>query len=164
MSEIVVIAHNLRSTYNIGSILRTSDGLGVSHVYITGYSPYPLMTDDVRLPHVSAKLTKQIHKAALGAETKDNISYVQDVFSIIADLKTSDFTVVALEQTENSIDLNKFVVPEKVAIILGREVEGVESEVLAATDSAIEIPMNGIKESFNVSVASAIAIYKCRYP
>ena len=68
MPEIIVIAHNIRSTHNVGAIFRTAEGFGISKILLTGYTPYPTLPADTRLPHISLKLTNQIHKTALGAE------------------------------------------------------------------------------------------------
>jgi tRNA G18 (ribose-2'-O)-methylase SpoU len=122
------------------------------------------MTNDIRLPHASEKANRQIRRSALGAEAKDNIYHRQDAFEVIKELRASGFKIIALEQTHDSVNINDFKPPHKLAIIIGREVEGVEPEILKAVDQAIEIPMDGIKESFNVSVAAAIALYKFRYP
>lgn len=161
--EIIVIAHDIRSTHNVGSLLRTAEGLGISHMYLTGYTPYPPTTPDVRLPHIAEKLGRQIQKTALGAETLLPWTHEADVLACIATLKDSGFQVVALEQTANSISLPNFKPQDKVAILLGREVEGVEPELLTHCDVAIEIPQFGKKESFNVVQAAAMALYHCRF-
>lgn len=163
MSKIVVIAHNLRSAHNVGSLLRTADGMGVDKVYFTGYTPYPLSEDDGRLPHIAAKIDKQINKTALGAQNFVDWQRQIDVAKLLSDLKREGFTVAALEQTPRSIKLSKFEPPAKVAVILGREVEGIEPEVLELADVALEIPMLGHKESLNVVQAAAIAFYHLRY-
>jgi tRNA G18 (ribose-2'-O)-methylase SpoU len=163
MREIVLIAHNLRSCHNIGSLLRTAEGLGVSKVYLTGYTPYPLSADDVRLPHLAAKIDKQIHKTALDAERLVDWQYVEEIAPVIKQLQLSDFTVAAVEQTQNSSALPDFEPGDKIALLMGREVEGVEPEVLALCDAALEIPMFGQKESFNVVQAAAMALYHCRF-
>lgn len=163
MREIILVAHNLRSTHNVGSLLRTCEGLGVKHVYLTGYTPHPHYKGDPRLPHESAKLTKQIHKTALGAELSDFWTYQEDVFTVLQALKTEKTAIAALEQTNNSIALPKLEIPEKLAIVIGREVEGIEPEILAACDFTTEIPMYGKKESFNVVQAAAMALYHCRF-
>jgi len=163
MLQIILIAHNLRSCHNVGSLLRTADGLGIQHVYLTGYTPYPSFSGDTRMPHLTAKLTKQIIKTSLGAEKTQAWSHADDVFGLIAKLKADDYTVCALEQTNNSISLPSFHTPNKVVLLVGREVEGVEPEVLAACDHALEIPMFGKKESFNVVQAAAMALYHCRF-
>jgi 23S rRNA (guanosine2251-2'-O)-methyltransferase len=162
MTDIVVIAHNLRSCHNVGALLRTADGLGVSQVYLTGYTPYPLGTpDDDRLPHIARKLDAQIHKTALGAETSQPWQH-NDLSQVLADLHSQSYVVAALEQSPNAVPLPKYEVPPKIALLLGREVEGVEPEVLKQMDTILEIPMFGEKESFNVIQAAAMALYQFR--
>lgn len=163
MGKIVLIAHNLRSSHNAGSLLRTADGLGVDRVYLTGYTPYPLAPNDSRLPHIAQKVDKQIAKTALGAEKTVGWRHQEDVEELIDRLKSQEFTVIALEQSGNSIDLPGFKPPKKVAIIIGREVEGAEPEIVAKADKVIEIPMFGCKESFNVVQAAAMALYHMRF-
>lgn len=163
MRNIVFIAHNLRSTHNVGSLLRTADGLGVSEVFLTGYTPYPVKADDPRLPHLAQKIDHQIAKTALGAEKSQAWQYQADITHLLQDLKSKGFSVVALEQAPGAIRLPEFEPPDKVAIILGREVEGIEPEVLTVADQVIEIPMLGHKESFNVVQAAAMALYHCRF-
>lgn len=158
MPEIIVIAHNIRSTHNIGAIFRTADGFGVKKIILSGYSPYPtLPSGDTRLPHISDKLTKQIHKTALGAETSVPFEYWSDVN--LQQLQNDGYRLIALEQSANSILLSEYKSPEKVALLLGEEVEGITEELLNQCDDIIEIPMKGSKESFNVSVAAGIALY-----
>jgi 23S rRNA (guanosine2251-2'-O)-methyltransferase len=163
MANIVVIAHDIRSTHNVGSLLRTCEGLGVDHVYLTGYTPYPQVPDDPRLPHISRKLTSQIHKTALDAEELVPWTHIEDVAKCMTDLKKEGYIVVALEQAGDSILLPDYHAPEKVALLLGREVEGIEPTVLALCDQTLEIPMFGNKESFNVVQAAAMALYQLRF-
>jgi 23S rRNA (guanosine2251-2'-O)-methyltransferase len=163
MQSIILIAHNIRSCHNVGSFLRTADGLGIEEVIFTGYTPYPHTNNDERLPHISMKLNRQIHKSALGAETTQNWNYSLDIFDAIKKLKSRGYTVAALEQSEYSTLLPSYNPPEKIALIVGREVEGIEDEVLEMSDLIIEIPMAGEKESFNVSQAAAIALYHCKF-
>ncbi len=143
--DIIIIAHNLRSIHNVGSILRTADGLGIKEIYLTGYSPYPKTPDDSRLPHISNKLTAQLHKTALGAETADNIIYNEDIMTVLATLKTRGYQIIAVEQTVNSVALPEYAPSEHIALVVGREVEGIEKTVLDQCDYAIEIPMIGRK-------------------
>jgi tRNA G18 (ribose-2'-O)-methylase SpoU len=160
--QLVIIAHNLRSTHNVGSLLRTAEGLGVTEVLLTGYTPYPsLQSDDPRLPHEHIKITKQIQKTALNAQNTQPWRHFASIEPVLNELKTAGYQIAALEQTTNSISLPDFQPPEMLAIILGREVEGVEPEVLQACDIALEIPMVGSKESFNVVQAAAMATYHC---
>jgi tRNA G18 (ribose-2'-O)-methylase SpoU len=157
MPEIIVVAHNIRSTHNIGSIFRTCEGFGVSRIIVSGYSPYPKLPNDIRLPHIADKLTAQIHKTALGAETMVPFEYheVPDIHL----LKKQGFTIVGLEQDKRSIMLPDYKAPLKVALLLGEEVNGIDNNLRDQCDDMIEIPMVGKKESFNVSVATGIALY-----
>lgn len=163
MSPIVIIAHDIRSTHNVGALLRTADGFG-ARVYLTGYTPYPATAEDARLPHISSKLTTQIRKTALGAETNTKLwSHVADIENLLADLRDKDYEIIGLEQARGAIKLPKYHPPTKVAIVLGREVEGIDPKLLELCDDIVEIPMSGSKESFNVTQAAAIALYHCRY-
>lgn len=163
MREIVIIAHDIRSTHNIGSLLRTAEGLGVQHVYISGHSPYPTEEDDSRLPHIHQKLSRQIHKTALGAESSQAWSHADDINELVVDLKSRGFRVVGLEQDPKAIKLPDYKPPQKVAVLLGREVEGLEDSLITMCDELVEIPMFGQKESFNVVQAAAMVLYCFRF-
>ncbi len=161
--EIVVVLHNLRSTHNVGSLLRTADGLGVKTVYLTGYTPYPAEARDARLPHLVQKLTKQINKTALGAETSVDWQHQENIDEVTKTLRKNGYAVAALEQNPSSVNLADYKPPTKIALILGREVEGIEESVLKQCDVVLEIPMRGRKESFNVVQAAAMALYHFTY-
>jgi tRNA G18 (ribose-2'-O)-methylase SpoU len=163
VKQIIIIAHDMRSTHNVGALLRTAEGLGISHVYFTGYSPYPNHEGDTRLPHESRKLHQQIQKTALGAEETQAWSHHEDIKTLLNTLKADEFTIAALEQTPTSTPLPEFKAPEKLVIILGREVEGLEPDLLKKCDLTLEIPMFGKKESFNVVQAAAMVMYHCRF-
>jgi tRNA G18 (ribose-2'-O)-methylase SpoU len=163
MIQLVLIAHNLRSSHNVGSLLRTAEGLGLRAVYLTGYTPYPQAERDDRLPHVARKVDKQIAKTALGAEKLVNWQQQADVTALIKELQNDDFQVAALEQAAGSTKLFQYKPPAKLAIIVGREVEGLEPAVLQQCDQIIEIPMLGKKESFNVVQAAAMALYQVTF-
>lgn len=163
MRQIILIAHNLRSSHNVGSLLRTAEGLGVKTVYLTGYTPYPRAAQDERLPHIAQKVDEQIAKTALSAEKMIDWQHREEILPLIEELKHQKFIVVALEQAPNATKLPDFKSPAKIAIIVGREVEGIELEVLQACDTVVEIPMQGSKESFNVVQAAAMALYHCRF-
>lgn len=162
MTEIVLLVHNIRSTHNVGALFRTAEGFGVSHIYLSGYSPYPELPNDTRLPHIREKLTKQIYKTALGAETMIPFSY-HDV-PPFETLRTRDFRVVGLEQDARSVPLNSYKPDKKIALLIGEEVEGITDELRDHCDDIVEIPMVGKKESFNVSVATGIALYALSLP
>ena len=161
--SLVIIAHNLRSCHNVGSLLRTAEGLGVETVFLTGHTPFPAVQDDKRMPHIVRKQDSQISKTALGAELSQAWQQSDQINPVIKDLKTKGFVIAALEQTDSSVLLPKYDVPAKFAIILGREVEGIEPEVLKLSDVCLEIPMFGSKESFNVVQAAAMALFKARF-
>ena len=158
MPDIIVIAHNIRSTHNVGAIFRTAEGFGISKIILSGYTPYPRLTKDSRLPHIAEKLTKQITKTALGAESIVPFEYLEQ--PPLTELKAAGYRIVALEQAPNSIPMAEYSPSEKTVLLLGEEVEGITAELLAECEDIIEIPMVGKKESFNVSVATGIALYQ----
>lgn len=157
MPEIIVIAHNIRSTHNVGAIFRSCEGLGVTKIILSGYTPYPTLAKDTRLPHISAKLTNQIHKTALGAEAMVPFEYQETLD--LGTLQVAGYQIVGLEQDARSILLPDYRPPQKIALLLGEEVEGITGDLRNQCDDLIEIPMQGKKESFNVSVATGIALY-----
>lgn len=157
MPHITLIAHNIRSTHNVGSIFRTAEGFGVHHIILSGYTPYPKMVNDPRLPHIADKIDAQIHKTALGAETMIPFSHYEHIDDALSGL---GMPIIALEQAPNSIPLSNCNPPETFALLLGEEVHGVERELLARCHTILEIPMVGQKESFNVSVATGITLYE----
>ena len=161
MPEIIVIAHNIRSTHNVGAIFRTAEGFGVKEIILSGYTPYPRLSKDSRLPHISDKLTSQIHKTALGAEKIVSFTYQET--PDFDQLRKDGYRIVGLEQDASSIMLPDYTPPQKIALLLGEEVEGIEIELRNTCDDLIEIPMEGQKESFNVSVATGIALYGLKF-
>jgi tRNA G18 (ribose-2'-O)-methylase SpoU len=150
---------NLRSVENVASILRTADGFGVQSVYFIGTTPHPTLKNDPRLPHVRAKMDRVFAKTSLGAEQSLALTYCTDFTSLRA-LLPAQTQIIALEQTKGSHILPNLpqLAPE-ILLVVGEERHGLPPEVLALADSAIEIPMFGAKESFNVSVATGIALY-----
>jgi len=160
MPPLVLIIHNIRSTHNVGAILRTAEGFGVSHCYFTGYTPYPSMPGDSRLPHLAAKIDKSIAKTALGAQELVPFSVHADVAQCIEQLKDQGYRIVGLEQDSRSINLENYRRDQPTALLLGEEVSGITPELRGLCDDLIEIPMSGKKESFNVSVAAGIAMYE----
>ena len=166
--EIAIILHNIRSTYNVGSILRTADGFGVNRVIYSGYTPTPLPYSK-HLPHLATKLTDQIHKTALGAEQTLKSSTTDDIKQTLNDLKNTGFQVIGLENNLSGKITHllndpetKTYITDKVAILLGEEVLGIPKELHSLVDLFLEIPMYGEKESFNVSIATAILLFYLR--
>lgn len=151
-SDIRVLLHNIRSSHNVGSMFRTSDAVGVSRMYLSGFTPTPL--DRFKRP------IKEIAKTALGAELSIPWEYSQSFEEIISTLKGQGFTIVALEQDPLSVDYKNFHAPQKTLIVVGSEVEGISSELRNNCDKFIEIPMRGSKESLNVAVAFGVALFR----
>ena len=152
IKKVYLILHNIRSVHNVGSIFRTADAVGVSKVFLTGYTPLPL--DRFGKPR------KDIAKTALGAQASVPWEGVKGVDRLIKKLKKERVQTVALEQHPKALDYKSFKVKDKVAILLGNEVRGTSSQTLSKVDSIIEIPMKGEKESLNVSVACGIALFR----
>ena len=159
MKRLIVILHNIRSTYNVGAILRTCDCLGIDEVVFSGYTPFI----DKGLPYEREKLQKQIHKTALGAEETLKWHRAKDIMAEIDAYKAEGMLVTALEQGENSLNLaDEHYINTDTVLILGEEVHGVPVEILEKCQVLLEIPMCGTKESFNVSVATGIALFALR--
>jgi 23S rRNA (guanosine2251-2'-O)-methyltransferase len=163
VANIILIAHNVRSSHNVGSLLRTADGLGLKSVFLTGYTAYPLQTNDRRLPHIAKKLNDQIHKTALGAEISQKWHFVHDIRYVLLALKILGYKIIGLEQSIEAVKLTSLTSQQNLALIVGREVEGIEPAVLRMTDQIVEIPMLGKKESFNVVQAAAMALFYLRF-
>ncbi|MDX2247830.1 MAG: RNA methyltransferase [Bacteroidia bacterium] len=144
---VTVVLDNIRSMHNVGAVLRTADAFRIEKVILCGITPIP--------PH------REIHKTAIGAEDSVNWEYQPDILSTISELKTRGYKIYSIEQTDQSIALNKFEPsPERCAIVFGNEVEGVSQSIINISDMAIEIPQFGTKHSLNVSVAAGIVLYK----
>jgi 23S rRNA (guanosine2251-2'-O)-methyltransferase len=163
MRQIVLIIHDVRSAHNVGSLLRTAEGLGIKEVLISGYSPYPPIKDDERLPHLAQKTGRQIAKTALGAEDSISWRHIDDLAMSLDELSARDFVIAALEQTDAAKPIKDYIPPDKIALIVGNEVSGIDVASLKLAGTHLAIPMLGRKESFNVSAAAAMALYHLRY-
>lgn len=146
--KIRLMAHNIRSLWNVGAFFRTCDGLGVEHLYLTGYTAHP--------PRI------EITKTAIGAEHTIPWEHSRDPLPIIEQLKEEGWQIVALELTNRSVDISTFAPDKKVCLIVGHELEGVPEQILDLSDAVVQIPMLGEKESLNVSVATGIALHTIR--
>lgn len=162
--EMIVVLDNIRSTYNVGAILRTAEGFGASKVFLSGYTPR--VHDSELLPHLREKLDKEIHKTALGAEDMLEIYSSHDIISDLKGLKEQGWQIAGLENNitdgrliQMNSPLLKSKLSDKVVLILGEEVHGIDYSLYDIIDLFLEIPMKGKKESFNVSVAAGIAMY-----
>ncbi len=143
----VVVLDNVRSCNNVGSIFRTSDALLVDKIYLCGITATPP--------------DKEIHKTALGAENTVDWEYVSTTEEAVDRLKQIGYLIFAIEQVEGSIPLNDFLPSalEKMALIFGNEVKGVQQEVVDLCDMTIEIPQFGTKHSFNIAVSAGIVLW-----
>ncbi len=163
MIDLILIAHNIRSIHNVGSLLRTAECLGIKTVYLTGYTPYPKVKNDPRLPHLAKKIDSQMAKTSLEAEKFLNIVPGLSLEKCVSELIEQNYSIVGLEQTNDSLDLKDYQPTNKTALIVGNERYGLDEEALQLCQQKIEIPMRGKKESLNVVQATAIAIYKLTY-
>lgn len=161
--QIALIVHDIRSSHNVGSLLRTAEGLGVEKVYLTGYTPYPARASDTRLPHLAAKQTRQIAKTALGAEKLAFWEHHQDINTVLNNLTDRGYIITGLEQDQRSIPLPDYNAPQKIALLLGSEVDGIDPKLRKICSDLVEIPMFGSKESFNVAQAAAMTLYHLRF-
>ena len=166
--EIILALHDIRSTYNVGAILRSAEGFGVSRVVLSGYTPR--VHDANLLPHLREKLDKEIHKTALGAENMLDIYASDDIKAELNHYKEQGYQIVGLENniTDDRLmtlgsEKLKSALKDKIVLLLGEEVHGIDYSLYDIIDLFVEIPMRGQKESFNVSVATGIALFGLCY-
>jgi tRNA G18 (ribose-2'-O)-methylase SpoU len=147
-TPVIAVLENVRSAYNVGSVFRTSDAFLLEAVYLTGYTACP--------PH------KEIKKTALGAEDTVTWQHFPSANEAIEQLKSNDYTVFAVEQVFNSISLENLQLnpTQKIAVVLGNEVTGVEESTLALCDGTIEIPQLGMKHSLNIATAAGVVLWE----
>jgi tRNA G18 (ribose-2'-O)-methylase SpoU len=146
-SGVVLVLDNIRSAHNVGSAFRTADAFGVDKIYLGGICPVPP--------------SPELRKVALGAEEVVPFAHVSDVVDLVHRLQADGYTVIAVEQTVNSVKLDRFrrEPGKKYALVFGNEVEGVQQEVVDACDFALEIPQKGTKHSLNVSVSIGVVLW-----
>jgi tRNA G18 (ribose-2'-O)-methylase SpoU len=144
----VVVLDNVRSLNNIGSVFRTSDAFLVEEIYLCGITATP--------PH------RDIHKTALGATETVKWQYFADTLAAVENIKAKGYKIFAIEQVDDSISLTDFVqIPfEKMALVFGHEINGVDENVVKMADACIEIPQHGTKHSLNISVCAGIVIWE----
>lgn len=152
--KVTLVLDNLRSVYNVGSIFRTANACGVTHIVLCGTTPTPLDKKGDR--------RKDFAKVALGAEETISWEYVEDTITVLTKLKNDGNYIIAIEQDEKSVDYKDVTVAsrESGTFVIGPEVTGMSQEVLALSDVIAEIPMLGTKESLNVTIAAGIALYR----
>lgn len=152
--QTIVVLDNIRSTFNVGSIFRTSDALGIEQVILGGTTPSPVDR--------FGREREDIAKVALGAQKNIPWVYEEKILPVIKKLKKDGYKIIAIEQSEESVDYKKVKMTkgEKVVFVMGAEVEGVDKNILKIADIIAEIPMLGQKESLNVSVSFGVALFR----
>jgi len=147
-NSLVIVLDNVRSGHNVGAAFRIADAFLIEKIYLCGITPQP--------PH------GEIHKTALGAEAHVAWTYVPTTQVALQQLKQVGYTVVGVEQTDSSVDLDKFspATQQKYALVFGHEVFGVSDPALEVCDLSIDIPQQGVKHSLNVSVTIGIVVWK----
>ena len=143
-----VVLNNIRSLHNVGTIFRTADGAGVEKIWLCGITGYPPQGG--------------IAKTALGAEAHVPWEYREDVLGLLRELKSAGYQIVLLEQMQGSFSHDKFKAKSPVCLVVGNEIDGIAQDLQSLSDAAIEIEMDGIKNSLNVAVAFGIAVYQLR--
>ena len=147
--DTVLVLDKIRSLYNVGSMFRTADGLGVSKIYLCGYTGTPIRD--------------KVQKVALGAEKAVDWEKCKQAWRVVDKLKIEGYQVVGLECGPAAKSLPEFKSRRRVAIVVGNEVDGLSQTIIKRCDAVVEIPMLGVKESYNVSVAAAMALYQIRF-
>jgi tRNA G18 (ribose-2'-O)-methylase SpoU len=150
----ILVLDNLRSVYNVGSIFRTANAVGVERIILCGTTPTPL--------DKWGNKRKDFTKVALGAEETISWEYYESTADVLTVLKKDSVYIVAIEQDEKSVDYKNVFVDGQtsVAFVIGPEVTGMSEEVLSKADVIAEIPMLGSKESLNVTIATGVALYR----
>lgn len=145
---IIAVLENVRSAYNVGSVFRTADAFLIEAVYLCGYTAHP--------PH------KEIKKTALGADETVSWKHFKNINEAIKEIRELGYTVYAAEQAKDSYKLQaiRYDPDEKIAVIFGNEVTGVEQSTIEQCDGCIEIPQLGMKHSLNISVAAGIVLWE----
>ncbi len=155
----LVILHNIRSLYNVGSVFRTADAAGVEKIYLYGITPAPI--DSFGRPR------RQLTKVSLAAEKYIEWELVKNTARLIDKLKRDGYKIFAVEQSKKSIPYYKipksYILNSKLCLILGSEIKGLPVSILNRADKILEIPMRGKKESLNVVVAFGIVIFHLIY-
>ena len=148
----ILILENIRSTHNVGAMFRTADAVGVTKIFLCGYTPAPIDR--------FGRVRPDIAKSALGAENTIPWESVESAVDVVTQLKAQQVVTIALEQHVNSVDYKTITPTDDTAVVVGNEVDGVSQEVLELVDVIAEIPMVGSKESLNVSVATGVLLFR----
>ncbi len=148
----ILILNDIRSAQNVGALFRTADAVGIDRIYLSSITPTPL--DRFGRPR------SDVAKTALGAEKTIAWEMYDDINNLIHTLHIQGVQIIAIEQSSKAVDYKIVTIKPPVAFILGNEVEGVPPSVLKQCDIVAQIPMEGKKESLNVSVAAGVALFR----
>lgn len=146
--SVVVILDNIRSAINVGSVFRSSDAFAIERLILVGFTATPP--------------SREITKTAIGATSSVDWTHVDDITDTLLQLKKNGYTITSIEQTDSSVSLLDWDIKpnQKLALVMGNEVDGVSDEALALSDVAIEIPQYGTKHSLNVSVCTGVVLWE----
>ena len=146
--SVIVILDNIRSAINVGSVFRSSDAFAIERLILVGFTATPP--------------SREITKTAIGATSSVDWTHVDDITDTLLQLKKNGYTITSIEQTDSSVSLLDWDIKpdQKLAIVMGNEVDGVSDEALALSDVAIEIPQYGTKHSLNVSVCTGVVLWE----
>ena len=150
-TEAYLILHNIRSTHNVGSIFRTADAVGVTKIFLTGFTPAPIDR--------FGRARSDIAKTALGAEKTISWERHSSATALLIALKKKGVYIIAVERVKGARNYKKLEVHFPVVFVFGNEVRGLSKNICARADAVAEIPMRGKKESLNVSVAVGVVLY-----
>lgn len=160
MGNIVLVLHNVRSVYNVGSIFRTAESADVEKIFLCGVTPTPLDRFE--------KYRLQFVKVSLGAEKSvpwdGSARSPRSILKLLEKLKRDGYAIFAVEQSKKSVPYYKVKAKGKIALVFGNEMRGLPNSILKRADKILEIPMAGNKESLNVAVAAGIVLFRIRYP
>ncbi|MCL4390263.1 MAG: hypothetical protein M1484_02525 [Patescibacteria group bacterium] len=158
-NPIIFILHNLRSLENVGLFFRLADAIRAEKIYLTGYTGYPRLPNDSREERIIAHAEREINKTAIKLVPAVAWESREDISGLITDLRGLKTQVVAVEQTDSSVEFTKATYHFPVALIFGHERTGIEEDILEKSDLIVNIPMLGLGNSHNVAMSAAIISY-----
>ena len=149
----IILLHNIRSLYNVGSVFRTADAVGIEKIYLCGITPKPV--DEFGKPR------EQLIKVSLGAEKYVKWEHIKSTTRLIDKLKKEKYKIFAVEQSKKSTPYNTTASGSgrKIVLVLGNEIKGLPQSILSRAERILEIPMKGRKESLNVAVAFGVIAF-----
>lgn len=158
-NPVVFVLHNIRSLQNVGLFFRLADAVLAEKIYLTGYTGYPKTENDPRESRIAEHAEKEINKTAIKLVPFVTWERDENINSVISELRTKNYQIISVEQTDQSVDFKKAAYKFPIALVFGHERTGVEDEILEKSDLVIEIPMLGMGNSHNVAMSAAIISY-----